>query len=389
MAKAWTPTEEFHVTRTSVACYRIPLPTVLTDSTHGEMPDFELITVCIVDEDGIEGVGYTYTVGHGGLSVLTLLEHDVLPLLDGEDLSQIQNIWDKTWSHLHWIGRGGVLAFAMAAVDIALWDLKAKRENLPLWQLLRREFADTSFWGGTCVFRDDAKVKAYAGGIDLMLPLDDLLAQTQRNLDNGFRAIKMKVGRDDLNEDVERISAMRKFLGDGFPLMVDANMRWSVERAIDSAKAFADSGLVWLEEPIAPDDFAGHRKVLECGGIPISAGENLHTVMEFEHLLSAGGVSFAEPDVANIGGVTAWMQVASMAAKSGLPVTSHGVHDLHVHLLAASPNASFLEVHGFGLEPFLADPLRIVDGWATAPNRPGHGVEFDWSALNALSESMN
>ena len=374
--------------QTSAACYRIPLPTVLTDSTHGEMPDFQLITVRIVDEDGVEGVGYTYTVGHGGLSVLTLLEHDVLPLLDGEDLSQIQTLWDKTWSHLHWIGRGGVLAFAMAAVDIALWDLKAKRENLPLWQLLRREYADASTWGDVSDIREDGKVQAYAGGIDLMLPLDDLLAQTQRNLDNGFRAIKMKVGRDDLNEDVERIGAMRQFLGDGFPLMVDANMRWSVERAIQSAKAFAEFDLVWLEEPIAPDDFPGHRAVLDGGGIPISAGENLHTVAEFEHLLSVGGVSYAEPDVANIGGITAWMQVASKAARYGLPVTSHGVHDLHVHLLAAVPNASFLEVHGFGLERFVADPLVIVDGLATAPDRAGHGVALDWDALDSLSESV-
>ena len=118
--------------------------------------------------------------------------------------------------------------------------------------------------------------------------------------------------------------------------------------------------------------------------IPIAAGENLHTLEEFRHLIAANGVSYPEPDVSNCGGITVWMKVAHLAEANGLPVTSHGVHDLHVHLLAAVPNASYLEAHGFGLERFIAEPMKIVEGFATAPERPGHGVTFDFAAMEPL-----
>ena len=127
---------------------------------------------------------------------------------------------------------------------------------------------------------------------------------------------------------------MRDFLGPDLPLMVDANMRWSVNQATEAAKAFADYNIYWLEEPVIPEDFQGHRRVLAEGGIPIASGENLHTIYEFEKLITAGGVSYPEPDVANVGGITIWRKVAQMAEQAGLPVTSHGVHDLHVPLVS-------------------------------------------------------
>ncbi len=230
-------------------------------------------------------------------------------------------------------------------------------------------------------------VRAYAGGIDLQFPLEQLLDQTQANLDRGFRAIKMKVGRDRLEEDVERVSAMREFLDKGFPLMVDANMRWSVEQAIEAAHALKEFELVWLEEPIDPDDFIGHKAVSREGGLPIAAGENLHSVAEFERLIREGEVAYPEPDLAVLGGVTAWMRVARLAQDAGLPVTTHGVHDLHVHLLAAVSNASYLEAHGFGLDRFLAEPLRIEKGLAVVPERIGHGIDLNFDALERHRES--
>jgi L-alanine-DL-glutamate epimerase-like enolase superfamily enzyme len=227
-------------------------------------------------------------------------------------------------------------------------------------------------------------VPVYAGGIDLQFPLDRLLRQTDDNLGKGFRAIKMKVGRPRLREDVERVRAMRQHLGPDFPLMVDANMRWSADEAIRAARALAEFGLVWIEEPTIPDDVAGHARIVREGGHPVAAGENLHTLWEFQQLIAAGGVTFPEPDVTNCGGVTIFMKVAHLAEAFNLPVTSHGAHDVTVHLLAAAPNRSYLEAHGFGLERFIAEPLRIEEGFAVAPERPGHGVEFDWPALAAV-----
>jgi L-alanine-DL-glutamate epimerase-like enolase superfamily enzyme len=216
------------------------------------------------------------------------------------------------------------------------------------------------------------------------LPLDGLLRQTDGNLARGFRAIKMKVGRARLSEDVARVRAMREHLGEGFPLMVDANMKWSADEAIRAARALRPFDPVWLEEPVIPDDVAGQARVVREGGLPVAAGENLRTLWEFRHLIAAGGVTYPEPDVTNCGGVTAFMKIAHLAEAFNLPVTSHGAHDVTVHLLAAVPNRSYLEAHGFGLDRYLAEKLHIEEGFAVAPDRPGHGIEFDWKGLERV-----
>lgn len=349
--------------------YRIPLPTVLTDSTHGEMKAFELNTVRLRDADGAEGTGYTFTVGRNGGAIDSVLTREMTELMAGEDADTIERLWLKAWWALHYGGRGGPTVLALSAFDMALWDLKARRANLPLWRLL----------GGY-----DPRVPCYAGGIDLDLPLDDLLRQTDGNLAKGFRAIKMKVGRKNLFEDVERVAAMRQHLGQGFPLMVDANMKWGVDEAIRAARALQPFDLTWLEEPTIPDDPAGHARIVREGGLPIAAGENLRTLWEFKLYIAGGGVTYPEPDVTNCGGVTPFMKITHLAEAFNLPVTSHGAHDVTVHLLAACPNRSYLEAHGFGLERYIAEPLRIEDGVAVAPERPGHGIEFDWKGLEKI-----
>jgi L-alanine-DL-glutamate epimerase-like enolase superfamily enzyme len=349
--------------------HHIPLPTVLTDSMHGEMRHFAVVTVRVKTEDGAEGLGYTYTVGKtGGSAVLALVRDDLAPALLGSDPRCIQQLWDKMWWHLHYVGRGGIASFAISAVDIALWDLKAKLAGEPLWRFL----------GG-----HTNRAKVYAGGIDLELSMEGLAKQTEENLNRGFRAIKMKVGRDRLAEDVQRVAEMRKLLGPDIPLMIDANMRWTVEQAIRASHAMAEYNVYWLEEPTIPDDIEGHRRIATEGSLPIATGENLHTLYEFQKMIASGGVAFPEPDMSNIGGITGWLKVAHLAEAHNLPVTTHGVHDLHVHLLAAVPNASYLEAHGFGLEAYIAEPLTIDEGWAIAPDRPGHGVQFDWDKLEA------
>jgi L-alanine-DL-glutamate epimerase-like enolase superfamily enzyme len=349
--------------------YKVPLPVALTDSTHGEMRHFELITATIRDADGAEGVGYTYTVGRNGGAVHDIIGREISEIVAGSDADRIEFLWSRQWWALHYGGRGGPTVLALSAVDIALWDLKARRAGLPLWKFL----------GG-----HDARVPCYAGGIDLELSIDDLIAQTDGNLERGFRAIKMKVGRKRLAEDVARLAAMRKHLGENFPLMVDANMKWSADEAIRAARAFLPYDPTWLEEPISPDDVAGHARVVREGGLPVAAGENLRTIWEFRHLIASGGVTYPEPDVTNCGGVTAFMKIAHLAECFNLPVTSHGAHDLTVHLLAAVPNRSYLEAHGFGLDRFIAEPLVLQDGCAVAPERIGHGITFDWAGLHSI-----
>ena len=346
--------------------YRIALPVTLSDSTHGQMTHFELITARVRDSDGAQGVGYTYTVGSNGAAIHATIGRDLRACIEGERADLIEALWNKMWWATHYGGRGGSAAMAIAAVDIALWDLKARKLGVPLWTLL----------GGY-----DARVPCYAGGIDLDFPLDKLLAQTDENLKKGFRAIKMKVGRAKLSEDVARVKAMREHLGADFPLMVDANMRWTPDEAVRAARALQSLDVYWLEEPTIPDDVQGHARVVREGGLPVATGENLHTLYEFKQMIAAGAVTFPEPDVTVCGGVTGFMKVARLAEAFNLPVTSHGAHDITVHLLAAAPNRSYLEAHGFGLDRYIAQPLVIQDGFAVAPDRSGHGVDFDWAGL--------
>lgn len=351
--------------------YRIPLKTVLTDSTHGAMPDFEIVTARVTDSDGAEGVGYTYTCGRNGGAIHDILGREFPEIAYGEEASRIEHVWRKIWWATHYGGRGGPTVLAMAALDIALWDLAAKKAGQPLWRHL----------GG---FRPE--VECYAGGVDLMLSADELIAQTEANLARGFRAIKMKVGRERLSEDVAKVAAMREFLSGEFPLMLDANMKYTADRAIRAARAFAPYDPLWLEEPVEPDDISGHARVLAEGGLPVATGENLRTLQDFKNFIVAGAVSFPEPDVTTCGGVTPFMKIAALAEAFGLPVTTHGAHDFTVHLLAAAPNASYLEAHGFGLDDYIEHRLEIRDGFAIAPERPGHGVVFDWKGLEALRQ---
>ena len=348
--------------------YLIPLPRVLEDSMHGAMSGFEVVTVRVTDADGAEGVGYTFTCGVNGGAIADILGREMAPRVLGRDADLIEAIWKDMWWAFHYAGRGGPTVLALSALDMALWDLNARRAGLPLWRLL----------GGF-----DPKVPCYAGGIDLDLTAAELIDQTHGNIANGHRAIKMKVGRDRLSEDVAKIAAMREAFGPDMPLMVDANMKYTVDQAVRAARAFQPFDLTWFEEPIPPDDPAGHMRILRDGGIPIASGENLRSLWDFRTAIE-GGVTFPEPDVTNCGGITPFMKIAHLAEAYHLPVTSHGAHDITVHLLAACPNRSYLEAHGFGLENYVETPLILQDGYAIAPERPGHGVAFDWDRLESV-----
>ena len=347
--------------------YRVPLDEVLSDSTHGSITHFELVTVRVRDKDGVEGLGYTYAVNSGAAAFRVLIDGYLQQVLLGRDADVTEKLWQEMWWKVHYSGRGGHATSAISAVDIALWDLKARRLRVPLWRL----------WGGY-----DPVVLVYAGGIDLDFTVDALLDQTDRFRAAGHRAIKMKVGRPQLREDIERIAKMRAHLGDDFPLLVDANMRWTADQAIRAARAFRDFNLVWIEEPTIPDDVIGHTRVVREGGLPVATGENMHTLYEFQQMITAGGVTYPEPDVCNCGGFSVFRKIAAVSEAHNLPITSHGAHDLTIQLMAAAPNRSFMEMHGFALDRFMEEPMKIADGRAIAPERPGHGVELDFEALD-------
>jgi L-alanine-DL-glutamate epimerase-like enolase superfamily enzyme len=348
--------------------FRVPLPQVMMDAKHGAHTHFELVTVTVRTADGREGTGYTYTGGKGGHAIRAVVEHDLVPFLVGKDAAEVDAIYDGMWWHIHYVGRGGITSFAMSSVDIALWDLKGKREGLPLWRMA----------GGA-----GSTAKVYRGGIDLNYSLDELLASIDGYLAAGFTAIKIKVGKDDLEEDVERIRAVRHLIGPGTPFMVDANYALDVPHAIAAATAFKPFDLVWFEEPTIPDDYAGYAEIADATGVPLAMGENLHTIHEFEYAFAQSKLSFIQPDASNCGGVSGFLRVAELSRRANIPVCSHGMQELHVSLVAGQPHAGWVEAHSFDIDQYTTHPLQLRQGLAVAPDIPGTGVEFDWAKLEA------
>lgn len=355
------------ISSVKVEYYQVPLAEVLSDAKHGDHTHFELILLRVICEDGLEGVGYTYTGGKGGRAIYSLLNDELKPLLLNQNASQIEKIWDEMEWHLHYVGRGGLVSFAMSAVDIALWDVHCKRLDKPLWQVA----------GGA-----NNTTACYAGGIDLNFSQDKLLSNIQGYLNKGFKAVKIKVGKENYLEDVERVAAVRELIGPDITFMVDANYSLSVEQAVTFGKAIEQYDISWFEEPTIPDDYLGFAKIADNINIPLAMGENLHTTHEFGYAIAQAKLSFLQPDASNIGGITGFLRVAKMAEENNLPLCSHGMHELHVSLLASQAHSGYLEVHSFPIDQYTKHPLQLDDnGRAIAPEVAGTGVVFDDALL--------
>lgn len=357
------------ITNVSTRLFRLPLSEILSDAKHGDHTHFELITATVTLEDGRKGTGYSYTGGWGGHSIKAMIDHDLTPFLIGKNAEQLEDLHDQMRWHIHYVGRGGISAFAIAAVDVALWDIRGKTHQLSLCEMA----------GGaaqTC--------KAYVGGIDLNFSLDRLLQNMDGVIARGFNGVKIKIGREDLQEDIDRIFAVRERIGSEMMFMVDANYGMSVDKAIAAIHQFEGADITWFEEPIDPDDLDGYRRIHSETGFPLAIGENCHSLNDFELLAKTKAFSFFQPDVATCGGITTWLRAAELAERQGISLCTHGMQELHVSLLSGRKNSGWLEVHAFPIDTYTLAPLTLNDDhMAVAPSTAGIGVEFDWEKLEA------
>ena len=348
----------------------LPLPRgAWGDSIH-HVTHIEVVVADVRTDSGLVGTGFSYTSGVGGTSIRALLDKDLGPCIVGEEVSP-RGLWHKCWHHVHDMGGGGVSTTALAALDIALWDLVAKEAGKPLVALL-----------GPCRER----VLAYASGINLNKPIDALADQVRGWKAEGFKAFKIKVGKPDIEEDVERLTRVREIAG-RLPVMVDANQGWDIGHATRAIDALASLDPYWVEEPMLCDDVEGHARLRRLVRAPIAIGENVYTIQQFNHFLSRGACDFVQADVVRVGGITPYLDIAALARAWNVPLAPHFMMEITGQVLCALPNAHILEnIDGGSLTDLgaLEEPIAIRDGWFTPPvGRPGHGILFDRAYLKA------
>ncbi len=358
-----------HVLIESVRLRQVNLPpkVVRTDAIQSFVTQ-ETLLLTVRCSDGSEGTGYAYTIGTGGSSVIALLRDHLVPRLIGRNPVLIEAIWKDLFFHTHATAVGAITSLALACVDTALWDWRARRLNLPLWQLL----------GGA---QSRLPVYTTEGGW-LHLSASELVEQTLAAQAQGFKGAKIKIGRPHVSEDVDRLGKVRAAVGPGFEIMTDANQGFNRPEVVRRAKAFEGLDLAWLEEPLPAEDVGGHRQLLAHTAIPVAVGESMYHLSQFREYLEQNACSIVQPDVARVGGITPWIKVAHLAEAFTVPVCPHFLMELHVSLCAAVPNAAWVEYIP-QLDDITTSRIRVADGFAYPPDTPGLGIEWDWAQIAA------
>ena len=371
-------------TITAVEPYILHVPVtgnMVQDSTH-TLTHWGVVGTKITTASGIEGYGFTGTHAHlpSDRLITDCIRTCYAELLLGEDACDVQRLWHKLYGYpfVQWVGRTGITHLALAAVDTALWDIKAKAAGQPLWKLL----------GGATVER----LEAYNtdGG---WLSLDaQTVANTCRKLveQDGYRGVKIKIGSDDPRADLKRIELVRKTIGSDPTLAVDCNGRWNLTTMLSIAPRLPDYDILWVEEPIFYDDLAGHVRLSQAMATPIALGEQLYALDNFRDFIAAGAVHWVQPDMTRVGGITEWLRVADLALAYRLPVVAHvgDMGQVHVHLSYAHPAAARLEYIPWIRECF-TEPIRVQDGYYVRPEQPGAGATLRPDAVEKYAKELD
>jgi len=329
-------------------------------------PRQETPMVRIFCDDGSEGMGYSYTIGTGGSSVVGLIRDHLAPQLLGQDPQMIEAIWNDLFYHTHATAVGAITSLALCAIDTALWDMRCRSAGLPLHVMA----------GGA-----QRRIPIYdTEGGWLHIATSELVSNALEAKSRGFGGVKVKVGKARVGEDVERLRAVRDAIGDTMELMVDANQGFTIAEAIRRARHFEALDLAWFEEPLPAEDINGHVLLRESTSLPIAVGESLYSISHFREYLQRGACTIIQTDVARIGGITPWLKCAHIAESFNVPICPHYLMELHVGLCASVPNAPWVEYIP-QLDVIMKNGMRIENGHALPFDGPGLGIEWDWKAI--------
>jgi L-talarate/galactarate dehydratase len=367
--RASTATRNDRIASVKLSLVYLPLAAPISDAkvlTGRQKPLTEVAFLFaeLRSEAGHDSIGLTYSKRAGGPGLFAHAR-EIAPNLIGEDPNDISRLWDKlVWAGAS-MGRSGLATQAVAAFDIALWDMKAKRAGLSLAKLLGAH-------------RESVRCYNTSGGF-LSMEIGDVLDNTSASLARGIGGIKIKVGHPDSAVDLKRVEAVRKHLGTSTPLMVDANQQWDRPTAQRLGRILEQFDLTWIEEPLDAYDAEGHAALAAQLDTPIASGEMLTSVAEHNELIRANAVDYIQPDAARVGGITPFLKICALADHKHLRLAPHYVMEIHVHLTAVYSREPWVE-HFEWSEPMYNERLRIEDGRMVVPDRPGLGLSLSEQA---------
>jgi L-alanine-DL-glutamate epimerase-like enolase superfamily enzyme len=344
---------------------RFPPGKVYYDAIHEFGSEGGAVVLRLQTDAGVTGWALTsFGTVQGGPRVLeAILQNEVKAVLIGKDPSFPKRIRAELWKALEYSGVQGVAAFAIAAADIAIWDILGKAAQMPVYKMLG-------------AYSSQVPVYSMCGWY---YPDDQDLSQFKRSLssafEEGFNAVKIKVGRDSMEDDERRIKTALQLAGKR-RVMVDANQKFNVNEAILRGKLYQQMGCFWFEEPIVPYDHAGYARIAENLEIQIAAGENEYTKYSFLDLISRHGIDVVQPDGRRAGGVSEWMEIGAIADSFGLPLASHGGGPTDLHMLLAMPNAIYMEMGSLKGNSSTVEKLDMRESAILAPEQPGIGSEL-------------
>ena len=333
-------------------------------SASGAIAKAALVLFDLETDAGVTGRSYVFGFAPWTLASIVGCAQGLFEMIKGDELAPV-DLEAKLRRQLTLLDPNGLVGLALAGLDMAVWDALAQAHGVPLVTLL----------GGT-----PRAIPAYNSTGLWIQPVDKLADEAEALLAEGFSAIKLRVGRDDFAQDLAAVRAVKKRIGEGPTLMCDFNQRLTVNEGLRRARALDGEGLYWIEEPLRHDDYEGYARIAAEVATPIQTGENLVDTFEMARAIAMRSLDFVMPDVQRIGGVSGWLRAAALAHAHGIDMSSHLFPEFSVHLLGVTPTCHWLEYMDWAA-PLLQEPLRVKNGVAQIPDRPGAGIVWDEDAV--------